>query len=114
MSRPTEPPEEFLRREDNMGVRKGVSAASWTPLTTASKVSRSAGRLLDAGAFLIEEVRLVEVDQLGPGEHPDDPAERQEDAERDGLLARRRALTREDHRAHDAPRQEGREERRDD
>src|SRR4051812_28500646 len=109
MSRPTAPPEEFLRR-DFMGVRKGVSAARWTALTPDAKCPE----LLDGtrtGQRLVQEIRLVDVDQLGPGEPPDDAADGQEDAERDGLLARLRALARDDGHADDRSRQEGDQER---
>src|SRR5829696_4509211 len=95
MSRPTVPPEEFLRRENIMGVREGVSAPSWTPLTPAPKCPE----LLDTrltGQRLFEEIRLVDVDQLGPGEHSDDASEGQEDAKRHRLLACRRPLARDD------------------
>src|SRR5215218_185209 len=113
MSSPTEPPEECLRRENFMGVRKGVSAARWTHLTPRPKCPEK----LDARCprqRLIEEVRLVDVDQLGPGKHSDDAPERQEDAERDRLLATRGALAREYEHSHDAAGQEGRQQRRDD
>ena len=60
-----------------MGVRKGVSAARWTPLTPGAKCPE----LLDAPRTtqrLVQEIRLVDVDQLGPGQHPDDAADGQE------------------------------------
>src|SRR5215212_393116 len=85
MSRPTDPPEEFLRRENIMGVRKGVSAARWTHLTPKSKCPNS----LDtppACQRLFEEIRPVDIDEIGPGEHPDDAPDREEHAERHGLL----------------------------
>src|SRR5919108_4141607 len=110
MSRPTDPPEEFLRRERLMGVRKGVSAARWTHLTPGPKCPE----LLDTPRIaprLVQEIRVVEVDQLGPHEHADDPSERQEDPERNGLLARRGALARDDHAAYDAAGEEGDQER---
>src|ERR671923_2542534 len=99
MSRPTVPPEELLRRERAMGVRKGVSARCWTPLTPGAKCPD----LLDAPwprQRLFEEIRLVDVDQLGPGQHADDAAQRQEDAERHGLLAGGGALAGHDRDAH--------------
>src|SRR5687768_16414187 len=110
MSRPTAPPEEELRRENFMGVRKGVSAARWTHLTPGPKCPE----MLDTPCprqRLIEEIRLVDVDQLGPGEHAHDASERQEDAEWHRLLAARGALARKDDDAHDAARQERREQR---
>src|SRR5262245_49859899 len=109
MSSPTVPPEEFLRRERLMGVRKGVSAGGWTPLTPDAKCPE----LLDAtwmAQRLVQEIRLVDVDQLGPGEHPDDAADGQEDPERDRLLASLGPLARDDRHAHDGPRQEGDQE----
>src|SRR4029079_11435559 len=108
MSRPTAPPEEFLRR-DFMGVRKGVSARGWTPLTPGAKCPE----LLDAtrtAQRLVQEIRLVDVDQLGPGEHPDDAADGEEDAERNGLLARLRALARDAGPAYDRAAQKGDQE----
>src|SRR6185503_17317618 len=113
MSRPTVPPEEFLRRENIMGVRKGVSAARWTHLTPSSKCPD----LLDTTRFarpLFEEIRLVDVHELGAREHPDDAADGEEDAERHGLLARGRALARDHADPDDGARQEGRQERGDD
>src|SRR3954447_6462433 len=110
MSRPTAPPEEFLRRENIMGVRKGVSAAPWTHLTPRPKCPD----LLDTRPLcqrLFEEVVAVDVDQLGPHQDADDAAQGQEDAERDGLLAPRGALARDDDDAHDGAGQEGREQR---
>src|SRR5215207_7000260 len=101
MSSPTEPPEECLRRANFMGVRKGVSAARWTHLTPRAKCPD----LLDTRGTrqrLVEEIRLVDVDQPGPEQHPDDAAERQEDAERDCLLAPRGALAGDDENADDA------------
>src|SRR3954452_17323385 len=95
MSRPTEPPEEFLRRENIMGVRKGVSAAPWTHLTPTPKCPD----LLDTRPLrkrLFEEVVAVEVDQLGPGQDAHDAAQGQEDAERDGFLAPCGSLARDD------------------
>src|SRR5215213_4129612 len=100
MSRPTAPPEEFLRRENIMGVRKGVSAAHWTHLTAGPKCPDS----LDAPRprqRLFEEIVLVDVDQVRPEQHPDDASERQEDAERNCLLAARRTLTGDDENAYD-------------
>src|SRR6185503_17022705 len=91
MSRPTVPPEEFLRRENIMGVRKGVSAAHWTHLTPSSKCPD----LLDTTRFarpLFEEIRLVDVHELRAREHSDDAPDCEEDPERHGLLARRCAL----------------------
>src|SRR3954466_1028176 len=105
MSRPTAPPEEFLRR-DNMGVRQGVSAARWTHLTPSPKCPD----LLDTPRTrqrLFEEVVPVDVDQLGAREHADDAAEGEENAERHGHLAPRRALPRDYEKAHHAPGQEG-------
>src|SRR5215218_2365512 len=107
MSRPTEPPEEFLRRENIMGVRKGVSAARWTHLTPRSKCPD----LLDTTRFarrLVEEIRLVDVHELGAREHSDDAADGEEDPERHGLLARRGALARHDRDSGDRAGQEGR------
>src|SRR3954453_24125908 len=108
MSRPTAPPEEFLRRENIMGVRQGVSAVRWTHLTPSPKCPD----LLDTPRTrqrLFEEIVSVDVDQLGPHEHADDPANREEHAERNGHLAPRRALARDYEEAHDAAGQERRE-----
>src|SRR4051794_36154059 len=113
MSRPTAPPEEFLRRENIMGVRQGVSAARWTHLTPSPKCPD----LLDTPRprqRLFEEIVSVDVDQLGSREHADDAAKGEENAERDGHLAPRRALARDYEKAHDAARQERREQRGDD
>src|SRR6266540_4693719 len=109
MSRPTEPPVEFLRRENIMGVRKGVSARAWTPLTPVPKCPE----LLDApwtAQPLVEEIAVVDVDQLGPGEHADDASDRQEDAEGHGLLARGRALAGDDGETRDGPYEERRQQ----
>src|SRR5918992_300994 len=97
MSKPTVPRSEDFRRENAMG-SSPVIGPTMGGISSGGQTSRRSGRRSTARRRAsFQEVGLVQVDQLRAGEHGEDAAQRQKDAEGNGLLARRGALPRNDH-----------------